>query len=165
MEKKLYFDGSKCLFCGTCSLVCALSHGENQNLFDAIKKNSFPARRISIKEKHAYVEAYFCHSCEFPYCVETCITGAVSLKNGRVAYDKEKCVSCLSCIMACPFEAIQASPSQECVIRCDYCEDMQEPLCAKYCPTKALQYITPQKSARAKQRQAGRTKSAVYKGK
>ncbi len=55
-----------------------------------------------------------------------------------VSIEKEKCISCLACVAACPFEAIKfenlfvyvAHPD-----RCNSCDKMQ---CKILCPTGAI---------------------------
>ena len=44
--------------------------------------------------------------CEEPSCQEVCPTGAThTLENGIVVVDKEKCMGCKYCMMACPYGA------------------------------------------------------------
>ena len=47
-----------------------------------------------------------CMQCEEPSCMEVCPTGATQkLDNGIVIVEKEKCMGCKYCVMACPYGA------------------------------------------------------------
>ena len=52
--------------------------------------------------------------------------------------DHEKCVRCMACVAACPFGCSLIDEPQGLVIKCDLCKG--DPACAKFCPTKALEY-------------------------
>lgn len=45
----------------------------------------------------------FCQNCGI--CVEKCPAGALSMAEGRVCYDSEKCVQCDTCIHVCPHDS------------------------------------------------------------
>ena len=47
-----------------------------------------------------------CMHCEEPSCMEVCPTGATQkLDNGIVIVEKDKCMGCKYCVMACPYGA------------------------------------------------------------
>jgi Fe-S-cluster-containing dehydrogenase component len=47
-----------------------------------------------------------CMQCEEPSCMEVCPTGATQkLDNGIVIVEKDKCMGCKYCVMACPYGA------------------------------------------------------------
>ena len=47
-----------------------------------------------------------CMQCEEPSCLQVCPTGATQkLDNGIVIVEKDKCMGCKYCIMACPYGA------------------------------------------------------------
>lgn len=80
-------------------------------------------------------------------------------RTGAIVIDEEKCIRCLACLEACPFEAIQVSPSGE-MLKCDLCGG--DPVCVKYCPPReernlprfpypkasCLEYIEPHRMTR-----------------
>ena len=54
-----------------------------------------------------HIVPMLCMHCENPPCVEACPTEGATYKreDGIVVMDKEKCIGCKSCIMACPYGA------------------------------------------------------------
>ena len=50
-----------------------------------------------------------CKCIECMKCVEACREDAITVKNGQVAIDKEKCVHCGLCAKVCPAGTIKAS--------------------------------------------------------
>ena len=73
-------------------------------------------------------------------CVAACLTGAMHLNDdGEVEHDQEKCVGCGTCILFCPFGAIQSDEENGFVVaRCDMCVEEGEPACVVHCPNRAL---------------------------
>jgi len=138
--KKLYFDIEKCLACRTCEMVCCVGHSLNQDLFkDALGKTLTPAR-IKVASAKAKNFPVSCRHCAEPKCVEACMAAALKKdeKTGQILHDKDKCVGCWMCVMACPYGAIRLDKKEKIPIRCDFCVDIGEPRCVKNCPVKAI---------------------------
>jgi formate dehydrogenase beta subunit len=86
-----------------------------------------------------------CMHCVDPACVSVCMFSALhKTKFGIVAYDKESCIGCRYCQVACPFnvpkfEWASATPK---IVKCELCRDRlavgQEPACTTVCPRKAV---------------------------
>lgn len=97
--------------------------------------------RIRIEEKNGISFAVSCRHCTEPLCVKCCITGAMTRKNGVISVDKNKCVGCYTCIMACPYGSISVSPDGV-VQKCELCTKNKdgEPACVKGCPNRAIVY-------------------------
>ena len=107
-------------------------------------------------DKSAYVKMQ-CMHCADPACVSVCMAGALhKLKNGIVAYNKDTCVGCRYCQVACPFNIpkfnwFKAIPL---IIKCELCRHRKEgPGCCEVCPAKAVIYgkmsdLTAQAKAR-----------------
>ena len=71
--------------------------------------------------------------------MKSCISGALSVHDGVIEIDQNKCVGCYTCIMACPYGAVV--PSDEGVIqKCELCikNSCGEPACVKGCPNHAI---------------------------
>ena len=73
------------------------------------------------------VEMYFlpvgCQHCENPECVRVCPTGAsYKLEDGTVQIDKEKCIGCQFCAMACPYNVRYLNEEERVVEKCTLCE-------------------------------------------
>jgi len=81
-----------------------------------------------------------CQQCDDAACIKACPSGALYLNDetGVVEYNKAKCIHCGMCAVACPFGNIEFSSEKREVIKCDLCGG--DPECAKYCPTKALEF-------------------------
>jgi len=99
-------------------------------------------------ERPVYVKTQ-CMHCNDPACVSACIVGALTKeKNGAVVYDKDKCLGCRYCMVACPFQ-IPAyeyrDPLAPRVRKCTFCFDRISkeggaPACAKMCPMEAIEF-------------------------
>ena len=92
------------------------------------------------------VEMYFlpvqCQHCENPACVAVCPTEASHiLEDGTVQIDKEKCIGCQFCAMACPY-GVRYLNEEECVVeKCTLCEQKiaqgELPQCVSQCGGRA----------------------------
>lgn len=97
--------------------------------------------RIRIEERNSVSFAVSCRHCEEPLCVKGCITGALSMEDGVISVDQEKCVGCLTCVLCCPYGCI--SPTDSGVIqKCELCVKNAggTPACVKGCPNKAIEW-------------------------
>lgn len=95
--------------------------------------------RIQIEENNGISFAVSCRHCEEPLCVKGCITGAMTIENGVISIDKEKCVGCYTCILSCPFGAVMPS-NDGAIQKCELCTKNAhgEPVCVQGCPNKAI---------------------------
>ena len=111
--KKVYAFEKNCLGCGLCEVHCRTAHSKSKDIIKTYKKEKVDSA-ITIEEINKNgTKTYFalqCRHCKDPKCVQSCISGAMYKdEKGIVRNIKEKCVGCLSCIMACPFGAIKQS--------------------------------------------------------
>ena len=88
------------------------------------------------------VDLYFltvqCQHCENPECVKVCPTGAShKLDDGTVQVDKEKCIGCQFCAMACPYGVRYLNEEERVVEKCTLCEQKiaqgEVPMCVDTC--------------------------------
>jgi Fe-S-cluster-containing dehydrogenase component len=79
-----------------------------------------------------------CQHCEKPQCVDVCPTGASQkLEDGTVQIDKEKCIGCQFCVMACPYNVRYLNERERVVEKCTLCEQLVQaggiPQCVTQC--------------------------------
>jgi carbon-monoxide dehydrogenase iron sulfur subunit len=136
--KKIYVDEQWCLGCHLCEYYCAFANSGQSDMAKALGGIKIHPR-IQIEEKGGISFAVSCRHCDEPLCVKGCITGALSINDGVIAIDKERCVGCYTCILSCPFGAIMPSESGA-VQKCELCLDNAggEPACVRGCPNRAI---------------------------
>lgn len=119
-----------------------------------------------------------CHHCADAPCVASCPEGALYFDEGRVAVKQERCIGCRSCVLACPYGAVDVvsqegaaklggltveSAPKAFLVKCDLCYDREGgPACVEACPTGGLMVVDEEELA-ARQR-ARRMKAAVASG-
>lgn len=123
MSKILMISPQKCTNCKTCEAVC-----ENS----AINVIAFEEAEISVP--------VMCMHCEDAACMKVCPNNAISRdENDAVVVDSAKCIGCKMCVSACSMGNIHYSFKDKKIMKCDLCGF--NPLCAKYCPTRAIEYV------------------------
>lgn len=138
--KRVYVNEQWCLGCHLCEYNCAFANSDQTNIVKALKgKSIFP--RIHVEGEDKITFAVSCRHCEDPMCVKSCISGALSKKDGTVCIDRNKCVGCLTCILVCPYGAM-SQDANGAVQKCELCmgNTCGEPACVKGCPNKAIVY-------------------------
>ena len=116
--KRVYVNEKWCLGCHLCEYNCAFANSGKNDIakLKGIKINP----RIQVEEHEDVCFAVNCRHCEEPLCVKSCISGGLSVHDGVIEIDQNKCVGCYTCIMACPYGAVV--PSDEGVIqKCELC--------------------------------------------
>lgn len=140
-QKTLVIDLDRCIGCKGCELACKLENGI------ALGSSWNKVHEIGPKGRFPDVEFYFfpavCQACTEPECVKVCPTGASHRRSedGIVLIDKEKCIGCRACMMACPYEARSFNKEMKVVEKCTLCVHLQaageKPACVKNCVGKA----------------------------
>lgn len=135
-------DMQKCIGCQGCTIACR-------------SENEVPDKfyRLRVKIKGPYGKSpelsfkFFRHSCEMcenTPCVSVCPTHASFVdENGIVDIDAKKCVGCLYCVAACPYDARYVNPETKIPDKCNFCKhthlkNFGQPACVSVCPTDAL---------------------------
>lgn len=163
MRYGMVIDLKRCIGCYGCQIACKAEHATPPGIFYArvFKQEigKYPnVRRLSLP--------LLCMHCADPPCLHVCPTGATAKREedgGVVVIDKDKCVGCRYCMMACPYGARYfhakereyfpgqgLTPYEEwgykdhppgVVEKCDFCVERVEkglmPACVANCPTKA----------------------------
>ncbi|WP_243546445.1 4Fe-4S dicluster domain-containing protein [Pseudodesulfovibrio tunisiensis] len=144
--KRVYPDKDYCIGCHLCELACLTAHSESKDLIIAYTEERArdglsPCKRVF--EKGTVSVAISCRHCDEPSCVAACISGGLQKdpETGRTVYNRDKCVGCWSCLMACPYGAIRRHPTENRIVKCDLCADREEgPACVAACPNQALKF-------------------------
>lgn len=138
--KRIYVNEEWCLGCHLCEYQCAFANSGKASMVNALKgKTIYP--RVHVEEDDKITYAVSCRHCEDPICVKSCISGALSSKDGVICIDHEKCVGCLTCILVCPYGAV-AQGEAGVVQKCELCmtNSVGAPACVAGCPNKAIVY-------------------------
>lgn len=141
--KRIRIDKSLCQGCMNCVLACMCEHNDKaSSIYDLNLEDVKNEGRnhISLDDKKMPTPL-FCRHCEEPECVLACMSGAMSknLETGIVSYDKNKCASCLMCIMSCHFGILKVdNKEKKSIIKCDMCPNREVPRCVENCPTGAI---------------------------
>lgn len=138
--KRVYVNESWCLGCHLCEFYCAFANSGQKDLVKALKGVVINPR-IRIEWDNSVSFAVSCRHCEEPYCVKSCISGALTKENGAILIDQSKCVGCYTCILSCPYGAIMPIESGI-VQKCELClkNARTEPACVVGCPNNAIVY-------------------------
>lgn len=140
-RKTLVINLDRCTGCKSCQVACKQENG--------VVLGSMWNKVITVGPtgKYPNVEEYFlptmCQQCENPDCVKVCPTGASYKReeDGVVLIDREKCIGCRYCMMACPYGVRSFNEEKKVVEKCTLCVHLQavgeKPACVKNCPSKA----------------------------
>ncbi|KAF0219846.1 MAG: 4Fe-4S [Geobacteraceae bacterium] len=142
--KRIYTLEDVCIGCHLCEVACITEHSASKDPIKAFLHE--PLRSISrctVEEWDGGVVSLSttCRHCDEPACLQACISGAIQKNdNGVVRIDTEQCVGCWSCVMACPYGAVQRNLVKKKANKCDLCPDRETPACVDACPNRALVY-------------------------
>ena len=144
MKMRFVVKPELCIGCRTCELACSFAHAKDGRQ----GRSRIFAMAGGFKELWVPLT---CLQCEEAACAKACLVDAITRNpvTGAMDLDHEKCVRCMACLAACPFGCSLIDEQQDLVVKCDLCGG--DPACAKFCPTKALEYkpIEPAKVRRA----------------
>ncbi|EMA0460448.1 4Fe-4S dicluster domain-containing protein [Enterobacter hormaechei subsp. xiangfangensis] len=139
MNQFILADPEKCIGCRTCEVACMMSHQSSAT------PEAFTSR-IRVVKGGTFTTAVGCHQCENAPCANVCPTGAIHRAAGAWLVKQSRCIGCKSCMVACPFGAMQVRVVEDRVqaLKCDLCAHREGgPACVEACPTHALRCIDP----------------------
>ncbi|MBE4856619.1 4Fe-4S dicluster domain-containing protein [Enterobacter cloacae complex sp. P40RS] len=139
MNRFILADPEKCIGCRTCEVACMMSHQ------DAAAPDALTSR-IRVVKGGTFTTAVGCHQCEDAPCANVCPTGAIRRSAEAWLVDQARCIGCKSCMVACPFGAMQVRYVAERAraLKCDLCAHREGgPACVEACPTRALSCVDP----------------------
>lgn len=137
--KKVYVNEDWCLGCHLCEYYCAAANS-GKDIVKAFKSEKKPIPRIKVEEGSEVNFAVQCRHCDEKPCVKGCIAGALSVENGVVVCNEEKCVGCLTCVLSCPYGCVVIDEDGHRIQKCDLCTKNHggEPACVQGCPNRAI---------------------------
>ncbi|HFS0160813.1 TPA: 4Fe-4S dicluster domain-containing protein [Enterobacter hormaechei] len=139
MNRFILTDPEKCIGCRTCEVACMMSHQSSAT------PEAFTSR-IRVVKGGTFTTAVGCHQCEDAPCANVCPTGAIHRAAGAWLVEQARCIGCKSCMVACPFGAMQVRVVEDRVqaLKCYLCAHREGgPACVEACPTHALRCIDP----------------------
>ena len=139
--KTVYIREDVCMGCGLCGVYCQIEHSQSKDIIKAFKREiPRPLPRIRVDRNGEVSFAIQCRHCREPWCVYSCLTGAMRRDEatGAVTVDAERCVGCWTCLLVCPYGALVRSDDRKVVAKCDLCPDREVPACVANCPNEAL---------------------------
>lgn len=157
-------DLSRCLGCRSCEMACAKGHAGFKDIVEAVLSGADLTPRVHVVAAAGQAVPVQCQHCEDAPCVAVCPSGALTRDeaSGIVRANVERCIGCKSCVVVCPFGAVQTGRGGARVVKCDLCEGIvaegEEPLCVAACPTHARAVTSLEElSARRRRESADRT--------
>lgn len=146
--KRVYVNEEWCLGCHLCEYNCAFANSGLKDMVKALKdKKIYPRIRIEGDEEledgptpeGMITYAVSCRHCTDPICVRSCISGALSIEDGVISIDHDKCIGCLTCILVCPYGSLSRD-GDETVQKCELCTKNENgtPACVEGCPNRAI---------------------------
>lgn len=167
-EVAMLYDSSKCTACKGCQVACKQWNvlfsplGLNENKFTGsyqapLDLNGSTRLIMTFKEKKTEskirpVEWAFgrrsCFHCTEAGCAMVCPTGALKIQpNGVVSVNKEICIGCQYCQIACPFDVPRyygvgddTAKIDKCTMCWDRLENGMKPACVTTCQPGALHF-------------------------
>ncbi|SHI81389.1 4Fe-4S dicluster domain-containing protein [Parasporobacterium paucivorans] len=143
MAKNIFVvDVDRCIRCKGCQVACKL---ENEIALGSYRNS---VNVVGPTGTYPDLELYFlptmCQECENPPCAEVCPTGACykNAEDGVILIDPDKCISCMACKKACPYDVNTYNKELHVMDKCTMCVQLraigEKPACVKNCPGSAL---------------------------
>ncbi len=159
----MVIDLFRCVGCNACTLACKVENGTPQEVAYAQVLESTVGKYPAVSKVYTPV---LCNHCDDAPCVSVCPTGASYTRpDGIVMVDKDLCMGCQACVVACPYEqrfflekgALEtgyhgddltpyekkkdAAYDEGSVNKCTFCSERVDkgldPACVVTCPTRA----------------------------
>ena len=152
----MLYDTTLCIGCKACVRACKEANGlpadtrtEGMEIYDAPEDlNDYTKNIIKLYSeggRRSYVKRQ-CMHCVDPACVGACMIGALKKgEMGIVSWNKDRCIGCRYCQMACPFEIpkFEWAERNPYIVKCEFCRDRpgdkkHVAACCEVCPRAAV---------------------------
>ncbi len=154
----MLIDTTMCVGCRACEAACNEVNGLPKPKVDLYSDAVFAEKRDTTPDAFTVVNRFTtaekpdqpifvrrqCMHCNQPGCASACLVKALEkTKEGPVIYNKDRCMGCRYCMIACPFDVpkYQYDSPTPYVRKCTFCYQRQkagqQPACAEACPTGA----------------------------
>ncbi|POZ61335.1 4Fe-4S dicluster domain-containing protein [Chromobacterium alticapitis] len=167
MNRFIIAEPQNCIGCRTCEVACALAHPLSPG--EPLSPDTFHPRLTVIKSARISTPV-LCRQCDDAPCLNACPNAAIVYAGDSVQVLQERCVGCKTCMVACPYGAMQVVTVRQPpapggfstrqlkakALKCDLCAGKAGgPACIATCPTQALRLVEPQalEAAMKKRRQ------------
>ena len=144
---------NKCIGCRTCMIACVVEHSDEEIFHEKYEYINFNPKLDVIKTEKVSVPVQ-CRHCEDALCAKVCANNAIKKVKNGIKIDEKNCIGCKTCMVACPFGAIDLFTLKEVsddklyfkekmiANKCDLCMNSEDgPACVRVCPTKAFRII------------------------
>lgn len=138
----IFIDADRCIECFTCEVACKEEHGlpVGPRLIRVIKMEKERGGRVT-----RVSAPIACSHCSNAPCIASCPSKAITRREdlGVVLVNRERCIGCKMCLVACPFGVPQFDAEGR-MVKCDLCVGRLEaglkPACASACPVEAIKF-------------------------
>ena len=136
----MVIDTNRCIGCHGCTIACISENNVPEGYYRSWVK-------IAEKGNYPDVSTHFlprlCNQCEDAPCLNLCPTGATyrTMEDGVVHVNRDVCVGCRICVVACPYGSRFVNPLTHTADKCDFCYHRITkgllPACVDACTGKA----------------------------
>jgi Fe-S-cluster-containing dehydrogenase component len=152
----MLYDATRCIGCRACVTACKTANNLPGNLYDPPNDlDGYTKNIIKLYEgdgEKSYMKQQ-CMHCIDPGCVNACMIGAFKKRElGIVTWDKDRCIGCRYCQVACPYNVpkFQWDTAVPNIVKCELCNhiiydkttgQLKEdtlPGCCQACPKEAV---------------------------
>jgi molybdopterin-containing oxidoreductase family iron-sulfur binding subunit len=136
----ILIDLDKCIGCHSCTVACQVENGLALGTYWSKVRQIGPVG--TFPDLEMYYLPVLCQHCGSPECTRVCPTGASAKReDGIVLVDRDRCIGCQYCVLACPYGVRTYSPEEGVIEKCTMCAHLIErgdiPACVKTCTGKA----------------------------
>ena len=99
----------KCIGCRACEIACAVAHvGISVATAGETEAPFLP--RLYLVQTPLVTMPVQCRQCDDAPCANVCPVNAITHQGNKIMVDTERCFGCKTCMLACPFGAMDMVP-------------------------------------------------------